>query len=320
MPLTFQPHSLRKIPSLGIMKHTKPETQDSVDKSVSGIVTVRETEPTTPSVPTEVKNTEQETKLNELTKLVQLLIDEKDSLLHDMQKGGSLDHEMCTASLKRSENYKALPYQPDNCRNYPECEIYGSYDHFNSGHNRVIHIRGGVLAESSQSSESSIGVKCNTCESTVHSTTDHNDFDHFKRETHQGAHLVPRQWMLKEKCLHLLHMDLFGPVSLMSINHEKYTLVIVDEYSRMVENQNDVKVKQIRTDNRTEFRNHKLESFCDERGITQNFSSPYTPEQNGVAESVSVSDIQIRHLKVQLGEAFVVSCALLLHHLLDETV
>ncbi|GJU33670.1 retrovirus-related pol polyprotein from transposon TNT 1-94 [Tanacetum coccineum] len=90
----------------------------------------------------------------------------------------------------------------------------------------------------------------------------------------------------------------------MSINHEKYTLVIIDEYSRytwvhflrkkrqapemimsfirMVENQNDVKVKQIRTDNGTEFRNH--ERFCDEKGISQNLSSPYTPEQNGVAE------------------------------------
>ncbi|GJZ83141.1 retrovirus-related pol polyprotein from transposon TNT 1-94 [Tanacetum coccineum] len=52
----------------------------------------------------------------------------------------------------------------------------------------------------------------------------------------------------------------------------------------MVENQNDVKVKQIRTDNGTEFRNHELESFCDEKGISQNFSSPYTPEQNGLAE------------------------------------
>ncbi|GKF21319.1 retrovirus-related pol polyprotein from transposon TNT 1-94 [Tanacetum coccineum] len=55
-------------------------------------------------------------------------------------------------------------------------------------------------------------------------------------------------------------------------------------FIRMVENQNDVKVKQIRTDNGTEFRNHELESFCDEKGISQNFSSPYTPEQNGVAE------------------------------------
>ncbi|GKE81009.1 retrovirus-related pol polyprotein from transposon TNT 1-94, partial [Tanacetum coccineum] len=52
----------------------------------------------------------------------------------------------------------------------------------------------------------------------------------------------------------------------------------------MVENQNDMKVKQIRTDNETGFRNSELESFCDEKGISQNFSSPYTPEQNGVAK------------------------------------
>ncbi|GJT87638.1 retrovirus-related pol polyprotein from transposon TNT 1-94 [Tanacetum coccineum] len=86
-----------------------------------------------------------------------------------------------------------------------------------------------------------------------------------------------------KKCLHVLHMDLFGLVSPMSINHEKYTLVIIDEYSRMVENQNDVKVKRIKTDNGTEFRNIELESFCNEKIISQNFSSPYTPEQNGVA-------------------------------------
>ncbi|GJW87682.1 putative reverse transcriptase domain-containing protein [Tanacetum coccineum] len=97
-----------------------------------------------------------------------------------------------------------------------------------------------------------------------------------------------------------------GSVTPRSINHEKYTLVIVDEYSRYtwvyflkkksqapetimsfikrVENQNDIKVKQLRTDNGTEFRNSTLVNFCDEKGISQNFSSPYTPEQNGVAE------------------------------------
>ncbi|GKD33191.1 hypothetical protein Tco_1248700 [Tanacetum coccineum] len=42
-----------------------------------GTVTVSESEPTTHSVPTEVKDTEQESKINELTKLVQMLIDEK---------------------------------------------------------------------------------------------------------------------------------------------------------------------------------------------------------------------------------------------------
>ena len=55
-------------------------------------------------------------------------------------------------------------------------------------------------------------------------------------------------------------------------------------FIRMVENQNDIKVKQIRTDNGTEFRNSELESYCDEKGISQILSSPYTPEQNGVAE------------------------------------
>ncbi|GKD26064.1 retrovirus-related pol polyprotein from transposon TNT 1-94 [Tanacetum coccineum] len=76
-------------------------------------------------------------------------------------------------------------------------------------------------------------------------------------------------------CLHPLHMDLFGLVTPRSINHEKYTLVIVDEYSRYtwvyflkkkihapetimsfikrVENKNDIKVKQLRTDNGSVF-------------------------------------------------------------------
>nr|GEU71644.1 retrovirus-related Pol polyprotein from transposon TNT 1-94 [Tanacetum cinerariifolium] len=119
------------------------------------------------------------------------------------------DHEMYIASFKRSENYKAQPYQYastskqilkakakpfprcthygfndyriDDCKNYSECEIYRSYDHFTSGHNHVIHIRRGVLAKSSQSNESLIRVKCNTCGSTIHCTSDHNEFDHFKR-------------------------------------------------------------------------------------------------------------------------------------------
>ncbi|GKF25048.1 retrovirus-related pol polyprotein from transposon TNT 1-94 [Tanacetum coccineum] len=73
---------------------------------------------------------------------------------------------MYVASLKSGENYKAQPYQyaspskhilkakakpyppctqygfndhhPDDCQNYPECAICGSYDHFTSGHNRNI--------------------------------------------------------------------------------------------------------------------------------------------------------------------------------------
>ncbi|GKC26830.1 retrovirus-related pol polyprotein from transposon TNT 1-94 [Tanacetum coccineum] len=40
----------------------------------------------------------------------------------------------------------------------------------------------------------------------------------------------------------------------------------------------------LRTDNGTEFKNSTLVNFCDEKGISQNFSSLYTPEQNGDAE------------------------------------
>ncbi|GJT46457.1 hypothetical protein Tco_0955172 [Tanacetum coccineum] len=85
MPLTFQPHSPRERPGLGIMKHTKPKTQNSLDNSVLGTVTVSETEPITPSVPTEVKDTEQESKINEF----QMLINEKVNSAQKTQESNS---------------------------------------------------------------------------------------------------------------------------------------------------------------------------------------------------------------------------------------
>ena len=43
-------------------------------------------------------------------------------------------------------------------------------------------------------------------------------------------------------------------------------------------------VKVIRSDNGTEFVNKHVKTFLDEKGIMQETSAPYTPEQNGVAE------------------------------------
>nr|GEU65945.1 retrovirus-related Pol polyprotein from transposon TNT 1-94 [Tanacetum cinerariifolium] len=119
-----------------------------------------------------------------------------------------------------------------------------------------------ILAESSQSSESSIGVSCTTCESNVHSTTDHNNSEHFKR----GEKIQAKRSRESTK------------------RKKSQAIEMIMSFIKMVENQNDAKVKQIKTDNETEFRNYELESFCDEKGIFQNFSYPYTPEQNGVAE------------------------------------
>nr|GEU32351.1 retrovirus-related Pol polyprotein from transposon TNT 1-94 [Tanacetum cinerariifolium] len=84
------------------------------------------------------------------------------------------------------------------------------------------------------------------------------------------ANFKTKQTSSIKKCLHLLHTDLFGPKK--------------SQAPETVENQNDIKVKQLRTDNGTKFRNSTLVNFCVEKGISHNFSSPYTPEQNGVTE------------------------------------
>ncbi|GJV18092.1 retrovirus-related pol polyprotein from transposon TNT 1-94 [Tanacetum coccineum] len=301
----------------------------------------------------------------------------------------------------------------DDCVNYPIFNICGSYDHDAYGHNRIISLRRGVKPRNPQHVMKSY----ETCGSIVHTTTDHNDTEWFRRgealqakksealklnkaETtnanrsktptksrcsrhmtgvksclhkyaeqpgpkvvfgddstcttegygslfnlillakqnlviglplfvyskdkpclscekgkHHRANFKTKQTSSIKKCLYLLHIDLFRPVTPRSINHEKYTLVIVDEYSRYtevyflkkksqapeiimsfikrVENQNDIKVKQLRTDNGTEFRNSILINFCDEKGISQNFSSPYTPKQNGVAERENRTLIEV---------------------------
>ncbi|KAI3503844.1 hypothetical protein L1887_32298 [Cichorium endivia] len=69
--------------------------------------------------------------------------------------------------------------------------------------------------------------------------------------------------------LSLLYVDLYGPSTVESIGKKKYILVIVDDYS---------------SDNGLEFKNQTLDGFLKTRGISHNFSEPYTPQQNGVVE------------------------------------
>nr|GEV86007.1 putative ribonuclease H-like domain-containing protein [Tanacetum cinerariifolium] len=51
-----------------------------------------------------------------------------------------------------------------------------------------------------------------------------------------------------------------------------------------LENQLSLKVKVIRSDNRSEFKNYDLNQFCGMKGIKGEFSVPRTPQQNGIAE------------------------------------
>ena len=43
-------------------------------------------------------------------------------------------------------------------------------------------------------------------------------------------------------------------------------------------------IKKMRSDNRTEFKNTLVKQFLDEEGIKHEFSTMYTPQQNGVVE------------------------------------
>ncbi|GJV51486.1 putative ribonuclease H-like domain-containing protein [Tanacetum coccineum] len=106
--------------------------------------------------------------------------------------------------------------------------------------------------------------------------------------------------------LQMLHMDLFGPTFVRSINHKIYCLVVTDDFSRFswvfflatkdetsgilktfitgIENQINHKVKIIRCDNGTEFKNNDMNQFYGMKGIKREFSVARTPQQNGVAE------------------------------------
>ncbi|GKD32130.1 putative ribonuclease H-like domain-containing protein [Tanacetum coccineum] len=85
-----------------------------------------------------------------------------------------------------------------------------------------------------------------------------------------------------------------------------YCLVVTDDYSRFsyvfflatkdetseilktfitcIENLIDLKVKVIRYDNGTEFKNKVMNQFCEMKGIKREFSVARTPQQNRVAE------------------------------------
>ncbi|GJV10022.1 retrovirus-related pol polyprotein from transposon TNT 1-94 [Tanacetum coccineum] len=299
---------LTPIPLLKNIQRASPSSE-----SISRPVTIYDTEPVTSLVPTKVKNNDQKSKIDELTKLVQMLMDEKINFTMKIQEPKYVnpqpesskilycmkykkedhrtpDHDMYVALLKSSKNYKAQPYQ----------------------HNRVISVREGVLAESSQSSESSIGVSYTMCGS----NRSHKEVGSQEKLTKKWKPI----WYLDSRFSRSMtgvksylrkyveqpdpkFDDKQGTIfnanrEIMLIAQRRNDVYVLDMSSlnsngacffakaleSMVKKQNDVKVKQIMTDNGTEFRNSKLKSFCDEKGISHNFPSPYTPEQNGVAE------------------------------------
>jgi transposase InsO family protein len=59
---------------------------------------------------------------------------------------------------------------------------------------------------------------------------------------------------------------------------------IFNGFGKKAENEFDFKIKKIRSDNGSEFKNSRIEDYCDENGVKHEFSAKYTLQQNGVVE------------------------------------
>ena len=105
-----------------------------------------------------------------------------------------------------------------------------------------------------------------------------------------------------------MHSDVFGPIPIPSLGKSMYYVSFIDDFSRntwiyflrkkskvfdkfkdfkaLVENQTKKKIKVFRTDNGGEFCRNEFEEFF-KCGIARQKTTPYTPQQNGVAERMN---------------------------------
>ena len=106
--------------------------------------------------------------------------------------------------------------------------------------------------------------------------------------------------------LELVHSDVNGPMKTRTHGGAKYFVTFIDDFTRktfvyfltqksqvfdkfkefkaFAENQTGMKLQKLRSDNGGEYTSKAFNSFCKEHGIERQFSTPYTPQQNGVAE------------------------------------
>ncbi|CAI7868258.1 unnamed protein product [Closterium sp. NIES-53] len=116
-----------------------------------------------------------------------------------------------------------------------------------------------------------------------------------------------------EAPLQTLYMDVWGPARVRGQGHERYFLLVVDDYSRYttvfpLRSKGDVTevlidwirgarlqlrerfgsefpVLRLHSDRGGEFSSARLGAFCRAQGIRQTFTLPASPQQNGIAES-----------------------------------
>ena len=61
------------------------------------------------------------------------------------------------------------------------------------------------------------------------------------------------------------------------------------DFKALVENDIDLKIKGLRSENGDEFTSNQFDEFCEEHGINRHFLATRTPQQNGVVERMNKS-------------------------------
>lgn len=106
--------------------------------------------------------------------------------------------------------------------------------------------------------------------------------------------------------LEIVHTDIGGPETPGTSSGQRYYMTITDEFTRftwvcllrhkseaflrfkefhvLVTNQQDRKIKVLRSDNGGEYKSADFTAYCKQHGIQQQFTVPYTPQQNGISE------------------------------------
>ncbi|GJY37053.1 retrovirus-related pol polyprotein from transposon TNT 1-94, partial [Tanacetum coccineum] len=109
--------------------------------------------------------------------------------------------------------------------------------------------------------------------------------------------------------LELVHTDVYGPTSVASIGGSRYYVTFIDDSSRKVwvyflknksevfntfkkwkaavENETNLRVKCLKSDNGGEYSSREFIEYCAENGIRMLKTVPETPQQNGVAERMN---------------------------------
>ncbi len=123
---------------------------------------------------------------------------------------------------------------------------------------------------------------------------------------HQRTYFPKDEVIRASKLLELVHSDVCGLMKTTFHGEARYFVTFIDDFSRkihvyllkekgevfdkfkaykaLVENQTNMKIKTLRSDNGRKIVSKNFDDFFRECGIQRQTSAPYTPQQNGIAE------------------------------------